>query len=272
MTQSSDLAPRLPADLLEALQRPFSHLDVQLRASAPREKDGQWFCQAIPSVPRRVYEERLHQVAPGAWSSFCPSLVVADDHLTLAVQVKIGPITHTSYGEMRLPHLAIPDALGEIVVSAPDAYSVAFIDACQRFGLGRSLLQLSRRWVPYDPERQVMKQTREEQRALVEKLYQEAGLPLDLLATQMRTIGHGETQASAPEAGDRRSAPSVQQPELPDDTRVGKRARDLALVKKQCVGQTRQKLLAKYQVSSFDDLNETHLAAVVQWLNQRRAS
>ena len=98
---------------------------------------------------------------------------MADDHLTLAVQVKIGSITHTSYGEMRIPRLAVPDMMGEIVISAPDAYSVAFVDACHRFGLGRYLLQLSRRWVIYDTERQRIMLTREEQRTVVRKLYED---------------------------------------------------------------------------------------------------
>jgi hypothetical protein len=272
MTEFTNPGPQLPAPILEALQRPFSHLDVQLRAAAPREKDGQWFCQAVPHVPRWIYEQRLHQVAPGAWSSLCPSLVVADDHLTLAVQVKIGSILHSSYGEMRIPRLAIPDALGEIVVSVPDAYSVAFIDACQRFGVGRYLLQLARRWVPYDADRQVIKLAREEQRALVQKLYQDAGLPLDLPATEIRPIGCGET-AGKPGGGNRdQEQPATRQPESLEDARARRRARDLAQVKEQCGPRTMHKLLAKYRLKQLEDITDTSLTEVMQWLNQRKAS
>lgn len=271
MTQSGTIAPQLPVSLLEALQRPFSHLDVQLRAGTPREKDGQWFCQAIPSVPRWVYEERLHQVAPGAWSSLCPSLVVAEDHLTLAVQVKIGAIIHSAYGEMRIPRLAVPDTLGEIVVSAPDAYSVAFIDACQRFGVGRYLSQLSRRWVPYDAERQGLKQTREEQRALVEKLYQEAGLPLNLPATEVKTIG-SSAATEKPDAGRRKREQSAAQPASLADARARKRASELAQVTEHCDRRTIQRLLAKYRLQRLEDISEANLAEVIQWLAQRQAA
>lgn len=271
MTQVLDLDPRLPADLLEALQFPFSHLDIQLQAGAPREKEGQWLCQAVPSVPLWCYEARLHQVAPGAWSSLCPSLVVADDHLTLAVRVQIGPISHSSYGEMRIPRLAVPDTLGQIVVSVPDAYSVAFIDACRRFGLGRYLLQLPRRWVPYDTECKVVKMTREEQRALVEEIYQEAGLPLNLPATQIRPIGRTGTAEKAAGESRRRKQEDAQLESLAD-ARALKRARDLAQVKEQCAGRTMQKLLTKYRLERLEDITDTKLAEVIQWLEQRQAS
>lgn len=271
MTQVSDLGPRLPADLLENLQRPFSHLDIQLRAGEPQEKEGKWFCRAIPSVSRWCYEARLHLVAPGAWSTFSPSLVVADDHLTMSVQVKIGPISHTSYGEMRIPHLAVPDTLGEIVVSAPDAYSAVFIDACQRFGLGRYLRQLPRRWVPYDTGRQIMKMTREEQRRLIEELYQEAGLPLDLPATQLRIIGRAE-EGSKDDAGSRGREQAGAQPESLDDARARKRARDLERVRKQGGEQTVQRLCAKHRLARLEDMTDAKLAEVIQWLDQRQAS
>ncbi len=271
MTQVSNLGPQLPASILEALEQPFSHLDIQFRAGPTRQKDEQWFCQAVPHVPRWIYEARLDQVVPGAWGTLCPYIVVADDRLTLAVQVRVGPVTHSSCSEIRIPRLAVPDTMGEIVVSAPDAFSVAFIDACHRFGLGRYLGLLSRRWVPYDAEKQTMKLAREEQRALVQKIYQEAGLPLNLPATEMKPIGRAAAVESTG-AQDRERGQSTAAPASIDDVRARKRASDLTLVKEQCVGQTKQKLLTKYHLSSFDDLSDTDLAAVIQWLNQRKAS
>ncbi len=271
MTQVSNLGPQLPSSILEALEQPFSHLDIQLRAGAPRQKDEQWFCQAIPYVPRWIYEARLDQVAPGAWGTFSPYIVVADDRLTLAVQVRVGPVTHTSCGEIRIPRLAVPDTLGEIVASAPDAYSVAFIDACHRFGLGRYLGQLSRRWVPYDTEKQTMKLTREEQRALIQKIYQDAGFPLNLPAAEMKPTGRVAAAESASAGGSDRRQPSAPPASL-GDVRARKRASDLALITKQCDASTIQKLLTKYRLTQLEEISDAHLAEVLQWLSQRKAS
>jgi hypothetical protein len=271
MTQVSNLGPQLPSSILEAMAQPFSHLDVQLRAGAPRQKDEQWFCQAIPYVPRWIYEARLDQVAPGAWGTLSPYIVVADDRLTLAVQVRVGPVTHTSCGEIRIPRLAVPDTLGEIVESAPDAYSVAFIDACHRFGLGRYLGQLSRRWVPYDTEKQTMKLTREEQRALIQKIYQDAGFPLNLPAAEMKPTGRVAAAESASAGGSDRRQPSAPPASL-GDVRARQRASDLALITKQCDASTIQKLLTKYRLTQLEEISDAHLAEVLQWLSQRKAS
>lgn len=271
MIPSAHLGPQLPSSILEALSQPFSHLDVQLRAGALREKENQWFCQALPHVPRWIYEERLHQAAPGGWGTLSPYVVVADDRLTLAVQVRVGPVIHTSCGEIHLPRLDVPDTLGEIIASVPDAYSVAFIDACHRFGLGRYLLHLSRRWVPYERERQAMKLTREEQRTLIQKLYQDAGLPLNLPATEMKPIGRAEAAGRAG-AGSRERDQSAEQPESLEEARTHKRASELALIEERCDAQTRKKLLNKYRLHKLEDISEANLTEVIQWLNQRQAS
>lgn len=271
MTQVSNLGPQLPSSILEALAQPFSHLDVQLRTGPTRQKDDQWFCQVVPHVPRWIYEARLDLVVPGAWGTLSPYIVVADDRLMLAVQVRVGPITHTSCGEIRVPRLAVPDMMGEIVVSAPDAFSVAFIDACHRFGLGRYLSQFSRRWVSYDTEKQAMMLTREEQRALVHKIYQEAGLPLDLPATEMKPIGRSATTESTG-AKKREREQSTVPPASIDDVRTRKRTSDLALVREKCVGQIMQNILTHYRLKRLEDIGEADLAKVIRSINQRKAS
>lgn len=271
MTLSSDAASQLPASVVEALCHPFSPQDVQLRPGRVQQKqpEGSWFCLAIPYVSRQVYETRLNQVLPGAWSSFCPSLVVADNYLTLSAQVMIGPITHTSYCDMRLPRLDLPDDLGMMTGSCPEAYAVAFIDACQRFGLGQYLTQFARKWVPYDSERQQIALSREEQHDLVLALYQQASLPLDL-----PTAGGSAVKKShpVPEAeGPGTLTQSLHTASL-GDARTRLRERDLKWVREQCSGKPLHNILANYHLKRLEEINDDDLAAVIRGIRKRQAS
>lgn len=264
-----EYAPQLPPQVISALQRPFSHLDILFRPGQIREKEPEntWFCLAIPYVSRQTYEARLDQVVPGAWSSTSPSIVVAGHHLTIAALVQIGPIKHTSYGETFLPTSDTPDDLTEVMINAPDAYTNAFIDACQRFGLGRYLAQLERKWVPYDSRRQAIALTHEARRDLALKLYQQAGLPLDIPATQVRPEvphGHDDT-AHARE----RSAPGHPREESLEEARAHGRARDLEWVRTQCAGKPLRNILQHYRLQRLEDISDSDLASISNTIHQR---
>ncbi|HEU5381601.1 MAG TPA: hypothetical protein VFV38_39775 [Ktedonobacteraceae bacterium] len=249
-------APQLPPTLIEALQEPFSHLDVELRPGPTRQKqpEGTWFCQAVLYVPRWVYEARLDQLVPGGWSSSSPSFAVASDHLTLAAQVQIGSISHTSYGEVCVPRAWTPNSLGEVIASAPDAYTFAFIDVCHRFGLGRYLARLERKWVPYDPERCCIALSREKQREHIVKLYEIAGLSRDLPATPL------PISARAGRSMPTRS--STDAPVLPHtSSRV--RERDLAWVRENITGKPLENLLRHFKLTRLEDIADQDLASVI---------
>lgn len=276
---SSTFAPQLPVDLIEALHRPFSHLDVQLRPGPIRQKqpEGTWFCQAIPHVPRWAYEARLDLVVPGGWSSSSPSLVVTCDHLTFSAVVQIGPLTHTSYGEVRLPQTPAPDALGNIIASAPDAYAFAFIDACHRFGLGRYLARLERTWVPYNHERQIIALSRATQRAHVVKLYQQADLPLDLPATLVTPTKETCDARSAPPplhdapTHEAKATPhSVPQERSLERVRARLRERDLAWVREHCAGKPLQSILRHFHLACLEDIRDEDLVAVINGTHRHK--
>ncbi len=259
----ASFAPQLPPTLMEALQEPFSHLDVELRPGSTRQKqpEGTWFCQAVPHVPRWAYEARLDRLVPGAWSSSSPSFAVAGDHLTLAAQLQIGGISHTSYGEVLLPRTWTPNSLGDITASAPDAYTFAFIDACHRFGVGRYLVRLECKWAPYDPEHFCIALSHEKQREHIVKLYEAAGLSLDLPATPF-PIG-ARAGSSGPSLV--RSAPtrsSAGASALPRaSARV--RERDLTWVRENITGKPLENLLRHFKLTRLEDIQDQDLAAVI---------
>jgi hypothetical protein len=264
MDQNSvSLAPQLPSTLMEALQEPFSHLDVELKPGPTRQKqpEGTWFCQAVPYVPRWAYEARLDRLVPGGWSSSSPSFAVASDHLTLAAQVQIGSISHTSYGEMCVPRTWTPNSLGDVAASAPDAYTFAFIDACHRFGLGRYLARLERKWVPYDPERCCIALSHEKQREHIVKLYEAVGLSLDLPATpfpisaRTGSLGPSPVRSALP----RSSAGAPAQPHA--SARI--RERDLAWIRENITGKPLENLLRHFKLARLEDIQDQDLAAVI---------
>jgi hypothetical protein len=250
MEQFSHSGPQLPAALLEALQKPFAPKQVQLRPGQTQQKqeDGTWFCQALPYVSCEVYEARLNEIVPGGWSTTSPSLVVADDHLTISAVVQIGTIKHTGYGEVGVPRPSRPDTFSHLTACAPEAFAQAFIDACHRFGLGRYLAVLSRTWVPYDPQHSRLLLSTEAQHDLILQLYSSAGLTTT-------------TEIASPPAT-KPSAPIAQLSEEEAQKRL--RQRDLAWVNEQCAARpgSLPRILANWRVSHLEELTDGQLADV----------
>lgn len=247
-----EMMPKLPRALLEALAQPFAPQEIQLRPGkrAQDQQSGQWICLAVPFVSRQVCETRLNALVPGNWTTTTPSVVVASHRLVVAIQLQIGPIIHTDYGELLLPPPTEPNDLGEQVRSAPKAFEQAFLGACKRFGLGRSLDGLARAWVPYDRERHAIALSAEERYAHILTLYQQAGLPLSPNARQ----------TLPPEA------PLDEQ----EDRAASLRARDLAWVREQCSGRPLRAILRHYGLSRLEDLTDVQLIEVINRIHQHQ--
>src|SRR5262249_34293820 len=131
---------------------------------------------AVPFVPRHVYEARLDQLFSGNWSILSPSVVVSSNRIVVLAELHLGPVTRSDYGELLLPPPTEPHDPLAWVSSTPEAFDQAFVAACMRFGLGRTLGELAREWLPYDPKRGQIALSSEEQATHILKLYQQAGL------------------------------------------------------------------------------------------------
>lgn len=246
-------APKLPRELLEAFAQPFTPQEVQLR-SGRQEQDqqsGQWVCRAIPFVGRRTYEARLDALVPGSWATTAPSVVVASHRLVVAIQLQIGPISHTDYGELLLPPPAEPNDLGAWIRGVPEASEQAFLGACRRFGLGRYLAELTREWVPYDRERRAIALSAHEQYAHVLKLYHQAGLSIPSTPEHPRASETAFAERKDP------------------DTSL--RARDLEWVRKRCAGQPLRTLLRHYGLTRLEDLTDVQLIEVIKIIRRHQA-
>lgn len=120
--------------LLEALKVPFDPSDIQWRAGATsRDKTR---AQALPYAEPRVYEDRLNQVCPEAWSvTFKPW-----GETRVICELTIYGVTRSSSGE----------ASDDSFSPGTSAEAQAFKRACSKFGLGRYLYDLPAPWVPYE--------------------------------------------------------------------------------------------------------------------------
>jgi hypothetical protein len=195
-------------------------------------------CVAIPVVSQRWYEDRLHALVPGNWSTTAPSLVVAQDRLVIAAQVQIGSLTHTDYAERPFQ---VSTALTELENIAPDAQAAferAFVGACARFGLGRYLTDLARELVPYDPERRAIALSPKAQLDHVQKLYQQAGI----LIQPSVELSH--------------SASTL-------DLAARLRERDLAWIREQCNAGVLKRICLHYQVACLEELSDIQLASAI---------
>jgi hypothetical protein len=268
---ASSSFPTLPPALLEALRQPFAPDEVRLRAGRrrPAAAQGCWECEAVPALERRVIEARLDALVPSGWSTTSPALVVAADRITVSAQVTIGRITHTDYGEVSLTRPIVPDAVGELSASVPEAFERAFLRVCARFGLGRYLAELAREWVPYDAKRGCLALSPEQQRAHLRKLYQQAGLALPpekpepplclapaLLDNRIPSL-HAE--------GEGRAIKAV--------TRESLRARDLAWIRQQCASHAGSlaRILQRWQVRHLEELSDAQVTDIINSIHQSRA-
>ena len=118
--------------LHQQLSQPFSSEHIQYRAGiVSRDKKR---AQALPYAEPRVYEDRLNQVCPEAWSvSFAPW------GERIICSLTIYNITRSSTGEN--------DHAGT------SAEAQAFKRACSKFGLGRFLYSMDAPWVRYDEDK-----------------------------------------------------------------------------------------------------------------------
>jgi hypothetical protein len=128
--------------LLEALKIPFDASDIQWRAGATsRDKTR---AQALPYAEPRVYEDRLNQVCPDAWSvTFKPW-----GETRVICELTIYGVTRSSSGE----------ASDDSFSPGTSAEAQAFKRACSKFGLGRYLYDLPAPWVAYDSNTRQLKE------------------------------------------------------------------------------------------------------------------
>ena len=118
--------------LHQQLSQPFSDEHVQYRAGVvSRDKKR---AQALPYAEPRVYEDRLNQVCPEAWSvSFAPW----GERIICSL---------TIYGLTR-------SSTGESDHAGTSAEAQAFKRACSKFGLGRFFYSMDAPWVRYDADK-----------------------------------------------------------------------------------------------------------------------
>ena len=118
--------------LHQQLSQPFEPQHIQYRAGVVSNDKKR--AQALPYAEPRVYEDRLNQVCPEAWSvSFAPW------GERIICSLTIHNITRSSTGES--------DQAGTT------AEAQAFKRACSKFGLGRFLYSMNAPWVRYNAEK-----------------------------------------------------------------------------------------------------------------------
>lgn len=270
---ASSTFPRLPYDLLDALRQPFAPHDVRLRVGKRRRRDEAWECTAVPVLSRQAIETRFDTLVPGGWSTSSPSLVVAHDRMTVSVQVSIGPIAHTDYGEVSLSCSTVPNEVEEFLWSVPEAFEHAFIRACARFGAGRYLSNFAREWVPYDAERGCIALSSQQQQAHILKLYQQADIPIQSNPDQFMTSASEEPlQPPAPGY----PGTEVQPQGVPDSSPLSTvareriRAQDIAWVQQQCASHPNslQRILRRWHVPYLEDLSDAQLTDIVKSIRQ----
>ena len=163
-------------ELKSALEQPFPLDTVQFLLKDIRQDEGKWTCLAFPYCNKRVYEDRLNELAYGEWQTPYAAPYTHENKLIIPATVRICGVAHTDYGEAFLTVQSKNGTSREDENSATEAYSQAFRRACSKFGLGRYLYNLGKLRLPYDPKYKALALTKAEQLACVEQLYRKAGL------------------------------------------------------------------------------------------------
>jgi len=176
--------------LADGLREPFAVEDVKFLPKSPIQTKGEWKCLALPYADKRAYEDRLNDLAFGHWSTPPTTPLVAGNKLVIPVTIVLCGVAHTDYGEAFLSSLNRNGNVREEDNSATVAYSQAFRRACAQFRLGRYLYQLSKVWVPYNPEKRAIVLSGEEKRRFTEQLYREAGLLPALPTSSSSPVSH----------------------------------------------------------------------------------
>jgi hypothetical protein len=182
---------------LEAgLREPFALEEISFLPKVPTNEGGKWTCLALPYADKRVYEDRLNELAFGLWSTPPNPPFVAGNKLVIPVTVLLCGVQHTDYGEAFLSSLSRKGEMREEENSATEAYSQGFRRACAQFRLGRYLYSLPKARVPYDPTRHEIALSAQQKRELAERLYRKVGL-LPAVATSYPVL-ESHTNAAAP--------------------------------------------------------------------------
>lgn len=162
--------------LTDQLRKPFSPDLIKFLPKTPQQREGKWFCLALPYADKRVYEDRLNRLAPGQWQTPPITALVAGNKLIVFSTVILCGIAHTDIGEAFLESRSRKGETREEENTATDAYAQAFKRACAQFGLGRYLYNLPKVWLPYDPEKRLIALSSNDLRETAERLYRKAGL------------------------------------------------------------------------------------------------
>ncbi|GHO59189.1 hypothetical protein [Ktedonobacter robiniae] len=177
MTTSQMISP-IPETLKAALKEPFPPEQIDfLPKMVRRNKAGALVCRALPYANKRIYEDRLNELAFGLWSTPYVSPFQQGNKLIVPVTVTLCGVPHTDYGESFLMLKNRKGVERENENSATEAYSQGFRRACAQFLLGRYLYTLDALWLPYDGDADRIAVTEGERIAWIEKLYLKAGLP-----------------------------------------------------------------------------------------------
>ncbi|MGB8344590.1 MAG: hypothetical protein WCD86_06880, partial [Ktedonobacteraceae bacterium] len=186
--------------IADRLREPFSPHLIKFLPRTPQQREGKWFCLALPYTDKRVYEDRLNALAPGQWQTPPITALVAGNKLVIFSTVVLCGIPHTDVGEAFLSSVSRKGELRDEENTATDAYAQAFKRACAQFGLGRYLYELPKIWLPYDPEKRLIALSPKEYHEAVLRLYRKAGL----LPADSAQATH--TPASSPQAASGRAA------------------------------------------------------------------
>jgi hypothetical protein len=159
-------------DIQSKLEERFAIEDIDLLPKGKTERDGKIFCMALPYADKRVYEDRLNQLAPGEWSTPPPLALVVGQKLVVYVSVIICGVVHTDVGEAA----TISENGKSSENAATESYAQAFKRACSQFGLGRYLYDLEKAWVPFNPQKKQIDLKPVEIQAVVRRMYSAAGI------------------------------------------------------------------------------------------------
>jgi hypothetical protein len=180
------MTQRTLADLKEALQQPFAPENIQFLPKEIHQENGKYVCLALPYANKRIYEDRLNELAFGEWSTPYVPPFAQGNKLILPVTVVILGVAHTDYGEEYFLTTGKGGNTREDDNTATEAYSQAFRRACAQFLLGRYLYDLPKRKLPYDPKTHQLAISEAQRIAWVEKLYMEGGLKPRSYSTSQR--------------------------------------------------------------------------------------
>jgi len=180
--------------LTDALREPFSPELIKFLPKTPQQREGKWFCLALPYADKRACEDRLNRLAPGQWQTPPIMALVAGNKLIVFSTVILCGIAHTDIGEAFLESRSRKGEMREEENTATDAYAQAFKRACAQFGLERYLYNLPKVWLPYDPEKRLIALSPKDYREAVERLYRKAGL----LPADRAQAAHAPASAASP--------------------------------------------------------------------------